>query len=155
MKYNLQEILFPIHSLSNVDIEQYFKHFDIVGKVVARDKVGKKIKSNSCIVINLDDSTGGGTHWVLLVNSSKSKNLLYYDPFGLEYPPEEVLDMNTKKGLVANTSQHQHIDSVLCGYYCLKVAKSILVDKMNYRQTMLQFTDSPSHHNKDIADNLL
>ena len=155
MKDNLQQILFPIHSLSNIDIEQYFKHFNIEGKVVPRDKVGKKIKGNSCIVINLDDSSGPGTHWIVLVNSSKSKNLLYYDPFGLEYPPEEVLHMNIKKGLVANTSQHQNIDSILCGYYCLKVAKSILVDKMNYRDCMLQFTDSPSHHNQDIADNLL
>ena len=150
----MNDILFPIHALSNIDIEQVLNIYKVKGKVVSRDNIPNKIPVNSCLVINLDDSTGQGTHWVCLCNSQKSKRLLYYDAFGIDYPPQEVLDMKSKKGIVANNSQHQHIDSILCGYYCLKVIKSVFVDKMNYMDTMRQFTDNPSYHNKDIADNL-
>jgi len=150
----MNDILFPIHPLSNIDIEQVLDIYKVKGKVIARDEIPNKIPINSCLVINLDDSSGGGTHWVCLCNSKKSKRILYYDSFGIEYPPEEILQMKTKKGIVANDSQHQDINSILCGYYCLKVIKSILVDEMNYMDTMRQFTDNPSYHNQDIADNL-
>ena len=156
MKPKIKKILLPIHPLSNLDIEEYFRIMKIKGKVYPRDKIPKSIKSNSCIVINLapSNSNTNGTHWVLLINSNKEPSILYYDSFGVEFPPERIMKMKNTKPLVANNSQNQDINSIKCGYYVLKVAKSILIDKLSYFDTMKLFTDTPSHKNENISDNL-
>lgn len=154
MKPKIKKILFPIHPLSNLDIEEYFKINKINGMVRSRNDMPLNLKPNSCIVINLEEMGQSGSHWVCAVNSKKEKSILFYDSYGVDFPPQEFIDMEHKKKIVANNSQHQKIGSVLCGYYCLKVIKSILKDNMNYKKTMAQFTDKPSDMNADIADDL-
>lgn len=154
MKNKIKQILFPIHPLSNIDIEEYFRINKINGLVRPRDKMPSTLKPNSCIIINLEEMGQSGSHWVCAVNSKKENKILFYDSYGVEFAPQEFLDMNHKKKIVANNSQHQKIGSVLCGYYCLKICKSILKDKMSYLDTMKQFSDTPSENNADMADNL-
>lgn len=154
MKKDIQKLLLPIHPLSNVTIETYFKKNKINGLVRSRDQMPIKIKPNSCIIINLDPSGGQGTHWVCAVNSKYEDSILYYDSYGLHLPPQDFLDMKHDKDIVGNNTQHQKEISVNCGYYCLKVCKSILKDRMTYQECMEQFRDYPGDFNDDIADNL-
>ena len=58
---------------------------------IPRDKIPNKIvKNNEFFVVNLDDSSGKGTHWVAISNFND--NLLYFDSFGV-VPPEEILKL--------------------------------------------------------------
>jgi len=160
---DIKEILFPIHPLSNFDIENYCKLLKINVKVLPKDKIKRKdIGYNKALVINLDDSGNSGTHWVCLVKSKNKKEIstLYYDSYGVEYPPQQVVDLGIKN-LVANDSTHQHSapNSILCGYYCLKIIKSVLIDEMDYEDSLEQFNElndiyELNEENMDIADNL-
>jgi hypothetical protein len=151
----IEQIMFPIHSLYNTDISKYLKLLKIRHEVVAKDNIPSRLpKGNFALVINLDDSNSSGTHWVCLIQSTKKQNLLYYDSFGVEHPPQQVIDLENRRGIVANNSQHQDVESILCGYYCCRVIKRCLYDNMSYINTMKEFKDNPHPHNEDIADDL-
>lgn len=68
-------------------------------------------------IINMEDSdVGNGTHWVLL-KIFPTKEVIYFDSFGLSVPP---LIKDFVKGKIAtSTRQIQHIDATTCGYYCI------------------------------------
>ena len=162
---SIKNIIFPIHPLTNFDIEGYAKLLQLNLKVLPRNLIKYEHinRPNSAVVINLDDDKGQGTHWTCIIHHPDKKiekGILYYDSYGIEYPPQEVMDMNIKN-LVANDSTHQYLgeNSVLCGYYCLKVIKSIFIDKMDYDDALDQFNELDDIYEKDlenmdIADNL-
>jgi hypothetical protein len=162
---SIKNILFPIHPLTNFDIEGYAKLLQLNLKVLPRNLIKYEHinRPNSAVVINLDDDKGQGTHWTCIIHHPDKKiekGILYYDSYGIEYPPQEVMDMNIKN-LVANDSTHQYLgeNSILCGYYCLKVIKSIFIDKMDYDDALDQFNELDDIYEKDlenmdIADNL-
>jgi hypothetical protein len=68
-------------------------------------------------IINMEDSdVGNGTHWVLL-KIFPTKEVIYFDSFGLSVPP---LIKDFVKGKIAtSTRQIQDIDATTCGYYCI------------------------------------
>ena len=60
------------------------KHFR---GIYSRDGLPKKIRKE-CGIINLDDITGPGTHWVCYRNLDSVVE--YFDPFGLIMPNEAL-----------------------------------------------------------------
>ena len=90
------------------------KHFR---GIYSRDGLPKKIRKE-CGIINLDDMTGPGTHWVCYRNID---NLVeYFDPFGLIMPNEALRYFNTSgKRIVYSMDEIQNRNTVLCGYWCL------------------------------------
>ena len=46
-------------------------------------------KDEGMYIINLDDSTGPGTHWGAVI-SDMSDRAIYFDSFGLS-PPQEIV----------------------------------------------------------------
>ena len=81
--------------------------------VFARNALPSKPRRGECGIINLDDSFGGGTHWVAYRNSSPE----YYDSFGLP-PPKEILNYLGPR-TIYSSDESQDRDSVLCGWWCL------------------------------------
>ena len=65
------------------------KHFR---GIYSRDGLPKKIRKE-CGVINLDDMTGPGTHWVCYRNIDNVVE--YFDPFGLMMPNEALKYFHT------------------------------------------------------------
>ena len=53
------------HSLTNFEIQKYHEKEPRFNGVFSRDNLPKKIKDRTC-VINLDEYTDTGTHWVAL-----------------------------------------------------------------------------------------
>ena len=109
--------------LSNVEIESIMRDKKITNfrGVFSKDTLPKKMQQNESIIINIQDFLdGGGTHWVCIYNDKKSKDVEYFDSFGL-YPSDIVIKyMKTlKKGIVYSSNQIQDINSVMCGYYCI------------------------------------
>ena len=90
------------------------KHFR---GIYSRDGLPNKIRKE-CGIINLDDMTGPGTHWVCYRNID---NLVeYFDPFGLIMPNEALEYFHTSgKRIVYSMGEIQNRNTVLCGYWCL------------------------------------
>lgn len=70
-----------------------------------------------CGIINLDSSTGSGTHWVAYY---KNNNLTkYFDSFGNLQPPLELIKY-LGPHITYNYTKHQDYSTVNCGHLCLK-----------------------------------
>ena len=110
---------FVIKPLSNFDLMDWVKKLGIkhFRGIYSRDGLPKKIRKE-CGIINLDDMTGPGTHWVCYRNIDNIVE--YFDPFGLIMPNEALEYFNTSgKRIVYSMDEIQNRNTVLCGYWCL------------------------------------
>ena len=73
--------LIPPHPLTNFEIINYYKDELRFNCVYSRNNL-PKIK-NGAYVINLDEYTDTGTHWIALY--VKNNEVIYFDSFGVEY----------------------------------------------------------------------
>jgi len=71
--------------------------------------------------MNLDDSSGNGTHWVAWFKLGNDK--WYFDSFGLPLPTE--LNKYLVGGILCPTEQIQPKQEVFCGHLCLHVLKQM------------------------------
>ena len=77
----------PPHPLTNFEIQKYYKNESKFDGVYSRDNLPDKIKDVEYI-INLDEYSDIGTHWVALyVNNNV---VTYFNSFGIEHIPKEI-----------------------------------------------------------------
>ena len=68
------------HPLKNFEIQKYYENEPRFNGVFSRDNLPKIIKGGA-YVINLDEHTDTGTHWIaLFCNRNK---IVYFDSFGV------------------------------------------------------------------------
>ena len=92
--------------------------------VISRDQIAlidslkSKGSKNLYYIVNLNDSTQPGSHWVVI--NVKPNIIEYFDSFGLN-APMELVELSSRLGLnyLYNSTQYQDLNSVLCGYWCL------------------------------------
>ena len=104
--------------LSNIDLLQWVKQLGIkyFRGIYSRDNLPDKIHKLETGIINLDDSMGGGSHWICYRNVDK-QYCEYFDPFGLIMPNKIKNYLKTSgKKIVYSSDEIQERDSVLCGY---------------------------------------
>lgn len=126
------------------------KDIDGASKTKARDQYKHKIKDRECGIINMDLSTGSGSHYVCFFNSPQHDHVYYYDSYGV-IPPTEIVQFLQQggKGICYNSTQHQPIKSVLCGWYCIKVLREL--DKgRKFSDILLDFEFDPDKNEKMI-----
>ena len=76
----------PPHPLTNFEIQKYYQNEPRFNGVYSRDNL-PKIKDGA-YVINLDEYSDIGTHWVALhVNDN---DVTYFDSFRVEHIPKEI-----------------------------------------------------------------
>ena len=77
-------VVLPNKPLSNLQITDDAKKLSLDGfrGVFLRDTLPKKAKLNECGIINLDSTSGDGTHWVMWFKKGKDK--FYFDSFGVQ-----------------------------------------------------------------------
>ena len=80
--------LITFHSLTNFEIIDYFKGVKGFNGVFSRNNLPKLKKGAN--VINLDHSKNTGTHWVVIF--IKEHKVIYFDSFGVEYIPKEIME---------------------------------------------------------------
>src|SRR5271165_2232588 len=73
-------------------------------------------QASSCMILNLDDNKGPGTHWTSLY--IKNNQALYFDPFGFKYT-DELQTYLDRIPTYYNTFAIQKPDEVICGHYCI------------------------------------
>ena len=96
------------------------------------DRLPKTLKQGQSLIINLQTSQEGGSHWVCLKHLSGLS--LYFDPFGAP-PDDRVLALLHRSGGTpyVNNSQYQHKDSDRCGAYCAYVLQNVRSTNDIYR----------------------
>ncbi len=115
--------------LSNYDIIDMAKTLKLndlvfIGSQDLLNTVPKRMRKNKFYIINLDEASGTGNHWVCLsTHMSKDRDPYYFDSFG-QPPPTKVhiFVSNLKpKQLGYWDKQLQSLGSQICGWYCVLV----------------------------------
>lgn len=111
--------------MSSVDIVERLGKMRYFGGVYTKDEL-PNIKQNYFYIVNLDSSTGEGTHWVLVYNGFPDE-VFYFDPMGEKYAPVAVENKmkQTGKKIVRYDDQIQNITSDSCGEFCCIVVQLI------------------------------
>jgi hypothetical protein len=105
------------YTTSSLDLERIAKtlKLPLIG-VFSKDNLPNRCYVGSYIVNMQDETAGNGTHWVLL-KVFKTKEVIYFDSFGMPFPPK-IKDF--VKGKIATSNREiQDIDATTCGYFCL------------------------------------
>ena len=110
----------PPHLLTNFEIQEQYQNKPRFNGVFSRDNLPNSIK-NGAYVINLDEYHDVGTHWVALhVNN---KTIIYFDSFGVEHIPREIMKFIARKEIIKNIYRIQAYHSIMCGYFCIGFIK--------------------------------
>ena len=143
--------LLPFHSLTNIEISEYYKNEPRFNGVYSRNNLPNKIKKGA-YVIDLDEYENTGTHWVSLF--VKANKVIYFDSFGIEHIPKEInkfINSDTTKPsslkrIKSNIFRIQAYDSIMCGYFCIEFITYMLKSK-----TLLDYTNlfSPNDFKKN------
>ena len=99
------------HPLTNFEIQEYYQNEPRFNGVFSRHNLPKSIK-NGGYVINLDEYHDIGTHWVVLYVNNKIKT--YFDSFGVEHIPKEIMKFIDRKKVITNIYRIQAYD-----YFCI------------------------------------
>ena len=119
----VEGIDFPNKPLTNFELMDGVKRLNIPNfrGVFMRDNLPNTPNRNECGILNFDDSTGDGTHWVAWFK--KGRNKYYFDSFGVQ-PPLELREY-LKSPIYYSTEQIQKSNQVICGHLCLFMLKRL------------------------------
>ena len=87
------------HPLTNFEIQMYYQNELRFTGVYFRDNLSDKIK-DGMYVINLDEYSDIGTHWITLYVNTKT--VTYFDSFGVEHIPNEIKKIADNKNIITN-----------------------------------------------------
>ena len=128
---------------------KYYENESRFHGVYFRDNLPNKIKDGA-YVINLDEHSGTGIHWVALY--VKNNDITYFDSFGVEYIPEEVRKFIKNKKIKTNIFRIQAYDSIMCGYFCIGFIDFMFKGKSLTEYTSV-FSPSDFKRNDDVILN--
>ena len=137
----------PPYPLTNFEIQKYYQNEPRFNGVYSRDNL-PKIKDRA-YVINLDEYSDVGTHWVALYVSNN--DVTYFDSFGVEYIPKEIKTfINHSLSITTNIFRIQAYDSIMCGYFCIG-----FIDFMLAGKTLTEYTNLFSPNNFKKNDDII
>lgn len=85
---------------------------------------------NESAIVNLDDKSGSGTHWVAY--QKNGKNVTYFDSFGDLQPPTDLIQYLKVDEIRYNVQKYQDYNTYICGHLCLKFLCNLLNQSDNY-----------------------
>ena len=106
----------PPHPLTNFEIQKYYQNEPRFNGVFSRDNMPNNIK-NDAYAINLDEYHDIGTHCVALYVNNKT--IIYFDSFGVEHIPREIMKFIARKKIITNIYRIQANDSIMSCYFCI------------------------------------
>ena len=137
----------PPHPLTNFEIQKYNKNEPRFNGFFLRNNLPKKITDGS-YVINLDEYTDVGTHWIALFCTRNE--VAYFDSFGVEHVPEEFKELIGNKKIKANIFRVQANNLLMCGYFCIR-----FIDFMLAGWKSTDYTNLFSPHDFKKNDNII
>ena len=114
----------PPHPLTSFEIIKYYENESRFNGVYSRDNLPNKTKDGA-YVINLDEYSNIGTHWIALY--VKNNDITYFESFGVEHIPKEIKAFINRplssvfqnKNIKTNFFRIQAYDLIMCGYFCI------------------------------------
>ena len=129
----------PSHPLTNFEIRNYYQNQPRFNGVYSRDNL-PKIKDGA-YVINLDEYSDIGTHWVALY--VHNNDVTYFDSFSVEHIPKEVKAfIDRSLSITTNIFRIQAYNLMMCRYFCIG-----FIDFMLAGKTLTKFTNLFSPNN--------
>ena len=125
----------------------YYQNEPRFNGIYSRDNLPDKIKDGA-YVINLDEYSDIGTHWIALYVNNKT--LTYFDSFGVQPIPKEIKKIINNKNIIANIFRLQAYDSVMSGYFCIG-----FIDFMLRGNNLTDFTNLFSPNNFIKIDDVI
>ena len=105
-------------------MQKYYQNEHRFNAVYSRDNL-PKIKYGA-YVINLDEYSDIGTHWVALY----VHDVTYFHSFGAEHIPKEIKAFTDHSlSIATNIFRIQAYDSRICGYFCIGFIDLMLAGK--------------------------
>lgn len=122
-KISVEGLTLPIEPLTNFQLLNSVKELKIpyFRGVFMRNGLPTKPRGRECGILNLDDVSGRGTHWVCWYKNNEVN--YYFDSFGVQ-PPNELIKYLASP-LLYNTEKIQSDDQVICGHLCLYVLRRL------------------------------
>ena len=126
----IKKSLTCFYPLTNFEMQEYFKDKSRYNDVCSRNNLPKL--KNGAYVINLDGSKNTGTHWVVIF--IKKDKVIYFDSFGFEYIPKEIMEIIKysslgNKNIKTRIFRIQNNNSIMCGYFCILFIEYMLNNK--------------------------
>ena len=81
----------PLYHLTNFEIQKYYQNEPSFNSVYSRDNLPERSFTeirDGAYVINLDEYSDIGTHWVALYLNNN--DVIYFDSFGVEHIPKDI-----------------------------------------------------------------
>ena len=135
------------HPLTNFEIQKYNENDSRFNGVYSRDNLPNKNK-DGVYVINLDEYSDIGTHWIALY--VKNNDITYFDSFVVEHIPKEIIKFIGRKNIIANIFRIQAYDLIMCGYFCIG-----FTDFMFKGKALTEFTNLFSPHDFKKNDDII
>ena len=97
----------------------------------------------------LDDKNSKGTHWgSLFINRNTA---VYFDSFGIEYIPQEVLNKIKDTSITHNIFRIQDNESIMCGFYSIAFIEYVLAGRVLLDYTNLFSPDDYKKNDKTMC----
>ena len=111
----VDSVSLPNKPLSKLEIIDAAKKLSLYGfrGVFLRDTLPTKTKLNECGILNIDSSSGDGTHWVMWFKKCKDKFSI--DSYGVQ--PSSQLIAYLKSPIFYKRERVQQNGEVFCGLY--------------------------------------
>ena len=91
------------HHLTNFEMQKYYQNERRFNGVYSRDNLPKRSSTeikDEAYIINLDEYSDIGTHWVALY--VQNNDVTYFDSFGVEHIPKEIRTFISNKNIKTN-----------------------------------------------------
>ena len=150
------------YPLTSFEIQKYYQNEPRFNGVNSRDNLAK-IKDGA-FVINLDEYSDIGTHWVALY--IHNDDVTYFDSSDVEHILKEIKvfinrplsfvlhpllrDALQNKNIKTNIFRMQAYDSIMCGYFCIG-----FIDFMLAGKTLTEYTNLFSPNNFKKNDDII
>ena len=129
--------LMPPHPLTNFEIQKYYQNEPRFNGIYSRDNLSERSSTeikDRAYVINLDEYSDTGTHWISLYEQNNDAN--YFDIFGVQHILKEIKTFIKNRSIKTNMLRIQAYDSIMCGYFCIR-----FIDFMLPGKTLTDFTN--------------
>ena len=122
----------PPHPLPNFEIQKYYQNEPRFNGLYSRDILSGRSSAgikDGAYVINLDEYSDIGTHWVALY--VQNNDVTYFDSSGVEHISKEIKTFIANANVKTNIFRIQAYDSIMCGYFCIGFTDFMLAGKTN------------------------
>ena len=105
--------------LTDYDIKVICEKLELPIKgVYMKDELNKVKPKPGSYYVNLDNSDGEGTHWLLVKISPRGESI-YFDSYGLGMPKEVEEFLSNNKPIISSNKDIQSLRAQTCGWYCI------------------------------------